>query len=134
MKIQICKVPTRLYKHACLIENDQVEQLDEVVEALVIGQDWHGDVRVVLFVVLRYGVDLDEDLSQRIKDQVRHNTTPRHVPDKIVQVADIPRTKNGKIVELAVRNVVHGRPVKNQDALANPEALTLYKDLPELQH
>ena len=111
----------------------QVEQLDEVVEALVIGQDWHGDVRVVLFVVLRYGVDLDEDLSQRIKDQVRHNTTPRHVPDKIVQVADIPRTKNGKIVELAVRDVVHGREVHNKDALANPEVLELYRDIVVLE-
>ena len=111
----------------------QVEQLDEVVEALVIGQDWHGDVRVVLFVVLRWGVDLDEDLSQRIKDQVRHNTTPRHVPDKIVQVADIPRTKNGKIVELAVRDVVHGREVHNKDALANPEVLELYRDIVVLE-
>ncbi|GMQ76550.1 MAG: acetoacetate--CoA ligase [Gammaproteobacteria bacterium] len=111
----------------------QVEQLDEVVESIVIGQDWDDDVRVVLFVVLRDGVSLDGDLSERIKDQIRRNTTPRHVPARIVQVADIPRTKNGKIVELAVRNVVHGREVKNKDALANPEALELYRDIAALE-
>jgi acetoacetyl-CoA synthetase len=112
----------------------QVEQLDEVVESIVIGQDWaDGDVRVVLFVRLRPGLVLDEALTKKIKDQIRRNTTPRHVPAKIVQVADIPRTKSGKIVELAVRDVVHGRPVKNKEALANPEALDLFKDLPELK-
>jgi len=112
----------------------QVEQLDEVVESLVVGQDWEGDVRVVLFVRLRDGLALDQALSDKIKAQIRRNTTPRHVPAKIVAVADIPRTKSGKIVELAVREVVHGRPVKNLEALANPEALACYKDLPELQH
>ena len=111
----------------------QVEQLDEVVEGLVIGQDWDGDVRVVLFVVLRDGVELDDDLQDRIRGQIRANTSPRHVPAKVVQVADIPRTKNGKIVELAVRDVVHGRDVKNKEALANPEALDLYRDLAVLQ-
>jgi acetoacetyl-CoA synthetase len=111
----------------------QVEQLDEVVESIVIGQDWDDDVRVVLFVVLRDGVSLDGDLCARIKDQIRRNTTPRHVPAKIVQVADIPRTKNGKIVELAVRDMVHGREVKNKDALANPEALELYRDIAALE-
>jgi acetoacetyl-CoA synthetase len=111
----------------------QVEQLPEVVESLVIGQDWEGDVRVVLFVRLRDGVALDEALKNRIKAQIRSNTTPRHVPAKICQVSDIPRTKSGKIVELAVRNVVHGQPVKNQEALANPEALDLFRDLEELQ-
>ena len=111
----------------------QVEQLDEVVEGLVIGQDWDGDVRVVLFLVLRDGVALDDDLRDRIRGQIRANTSPRHVPAKIVQVADIPRTKNGKIVELAVRDVVHGRDVKNREALANPEALDLYRDLEVLQ-
>jgi acetoacetyl-CoA synthetase len=110
----------------------QVEQLDEVVESLVIGQDWNNDVRVVLFVRLREGVTLDEALVKRIKEKVRANTTPRHVPDKVIAVADIPRTKSGKIVELAVRDVVHGRTVKNREALANPEALDLYRDLPEL--
>ena len=111
----------------------QVEQLPEVEESLVIGQDWQGDVRVVLFVRLRAGLTLDEALQDRIRRQIRQNTTPRHVPGKIVQVADIPRTKSGKIVELAVRDVVHGRPVKNQEALANPEALELYRGLDELQ-
>jgi acetoacetyl-CoA synthetase len=110
----------------------QVEQLDEVVESLVIGQDWNNDVRVVLFVRLREGVTLDDALVKRIKEKVRANTTPRHVPDKVIAVADIPRTKSGKIVELAVRDVVHGRSVKNREALANPEALELYRGLPEL--
>ncbi len=110
----------------------QVEQLPEVVEALVIGQDWDNDVRVVLFVRLREGLQLDDGLMQRIKEQIRRNTTPRHVPAKVVQVADIPRTKSGKIVELAVRNVVHGQPVKNKEALANPEALALFADIAEL--
>ena len=111
----------------------QVEQLPEVVEGLVVGQEWEGDVRVVLFIRLREGLRLDQTLIAKIKQQIRNNTTPRHVPARIVQVADIPRTRSGKIVELAVRDVVHGRPVKNQEALANPEALNLFKNLPELQ-
>ena len=111
----------------------QVEQLDEVVEGLVIGQDWDNDVRVVLFVRLREGLALDDALAKKIKDRIRSNTTPRHVPAKIVQVTDIPRTKSGKIVELAVRNVVHGNPVKNLEALANPEALEQFRDRPELR-
>jgi acetoacetyl-CoA synthetase len=111
----------------------QVEQIDEVQESLVIGQDWDGDVRVVLFVRLSDGLELDEALRRRIADQIRRNATPRHVPARVVQVADIPRTRSGKIVELAVRNVVHGRPVGNREALANPEALDLYADLTELR-
>ena len=111
----------------------QVEQLPDVVESLVIGQEWEGDVRVVLFVRLREGLVLDETLVKKIRQQIRGNTTPRHVPAKICQVADIPRTKSGKIVELAVRNVVHRRPVKNREALANPEALALFENLAELQ-
>jgi acetoacetyl-CoA synthetase len=115
----------------------QVERLHEVVESLVIGQDWPpqspSDVRVVLFVKLREGIALDDELTTRIKQTIRDNTTPRHVPAKVLQVADIPRTKSGKIVELAVRNVVHGRPVKNQEALANPEALAHFRDRAELQ-
>ena len=114
----------------------QVEQLEEVTEALVIGQDWppgkNDDVRVVLFVKLKAGRVLDEALIARIKDQIRRNTTPRHVPARVVQVEDIPRTKSGKIVELAVRNVVHGRPVKNVEALANPEALEQFRQRSEL--
>jgi acetoacetyl-CoA synthetase len=111
----------------------QVERLDEVVESLVIGQDWDNDVRVVLFVRLREGVALDEAMVKKIKDQIRSNTTPRHVPAKVVQVSDIPRTKSGKIVELAVRNVVHGNTVKNREALANPEALEHFRDRAELR-
>jgi acetoacetyl-CoA synthetase len=110
----------------------QVEQLDEVVESLVIGQDWAGDVRVVLFVKLRDGVTLDEKIVSRVKQKIRENTTPRHVPAKILQVQDIPRTKSGKIVELAVRDVVHGRQPKNLEALANPEALDFFKERAEL--
>ena len=111
----------------------QVERLDEVQESIVVGQDWQGDVRVVLFVKLKPGIALDDGLARRIKDTIRANTTPRHVPAKIVEVADIPRTKSGKIVELAVRDVIHGRAVKNREALANPEALDLYRDLTELR-
>lgn len=110
----------------------QVEQLEEVLESLVIGQDWDNDVRVVLFVKLRDGVTLDDDLRKRISKQIRDNASPRHVPGKILQVTDIPRTKSGKITELAVRDVVHGRTVKNVEALANPEALDLYRGLPDL--
>ena len=105
----------------------QVEQIPEVVEAICIGQDWENDVRVVLFVRLREGVTLDEALKERIRKQIRTGASPRHVPAKIVQVADIPRTRSGKITELAVRDVVHGRPVKNTEALANPEALALIR-------
>ena len=97
-----------------------------------VGQDWDNDVRVVLFVRLRDGLALDDALAKKIKDRIRVNTTPRHVPAKVVQVADIPRTKSGKIVELAVRNVVHGQPVKNLEALANPEVLEQFRDRPEL--
>ena len=111
----------------------QVEQLDEVVEGLVVGQEWDNDIRVVLFVRLREGLILDGQLTKTIKQQIRNNATPRHVPAKVIQIADIPRTKSGKIVELAVRNLVHGRPVKNREALANPEVLDLYVDIAELQ-
>jgi acetoacetyl-CoA synthetase len=110
----------------------QVEKLDEVIEALVVGQEWDNDVRVVLFVRLRDGLDLDDALTRRIQATIRQNATPRHVPAKVVQVHDIPRTKSGKIVELAVRDVIHGRPVKNKEALANPEALDDFANRPEL--
>ena len=111
----------------------QVENIDAVMEAICVGQQWDGDVRVVLFVVLRHGVTLDDALTDRIKAEVRANTTPRHVPAKIIQVTEIPRTISGKIVELAVRNVIHGREVRNKDALANPGALALYENLEELK-
>jgi acetoacetyl-CoA synthetase len=111
----------------------QVEQIAEVLEAIAIGQDWDNDVRVVLFVRLKPDVQLDNALREAIRRKIRSGASPRHVPAKIVQVADIPRTKSGKITELAVRDVVHGRPVKNTEALANPEALILFKDIAELQ-
>ena len=112
----------------------QVERLDQVVESIAIGQEWQDDVRVVLFVVLREGQALSDDLTHSIRSTIRQHATPRHVPAKIIQVSEIPRTLSGKIVELAVREVVHGRPVNNSDALANPEALANFKDLHELAH
>ncbi|NQV85952.1 MAG: acetoacetate--CoA ligase [Woeseiaceae bacterium] len=111
----------------------QVEKLDEIVESIAVGQVWEGDVRVVLFVVLKEGIELDEALVSRIRNTVRENTTPRHVPAKVLAVAEIPRTKSGKIVELAVRSVVHGEEVKNTEALANPEALKHFRGRAELQ-
>ena len=115
----------------------QVEQLPEVVESIVVGQDQQTDagidVRIVLFVRLRDGLRLDEPLKERIRQQIKTNASPHHVPRKIIQVADIPRTISGKITELAVRDVIHGRAVKNADALANPAALELFRDLPELK-
>jgi len=110
----------------------QLEQLEEILEGLVIGQQWENDTRIVLFVILRQGVTLDDDLIKRIRDKIRTGASPRHLPAKVLQVSDIPRTVNGKITELAVTDVIHGREVKNREALANPEALELYKDMPAL--
>ena len=112
---------------------NQVETMEEVAEALCIGQDWEGDVRVVLFVRLAEGAELDAALASAIRARIRSGASPRHVPAKIIAVSDIPRTKSGKIVELAVREIVHGRPVKNREALANPQALELFENLDELQ-
>jgi len=109
-----------------------VEPLEEVLEALAVGQDWQGDVRIVLFVRLRPPAVLDAALQQRIRETIRAQTTPRHVPARIIAVPDIPRTLSGKPTELAVRNVIHGLPVKNRDALANPDALEHFRDLPDL--
>jgi acetoacetyl-CoA synthetase len=111
----------------------QVEQLPEVIESLAVGQQWDHDERIVLFVRLADGCVLDDALRQRVVNQIRTHTTPRHVPAKIIQVTDIPRTKSGKIVEIAVRHVIHGRAVGNREALANPESLDLFRGLPELQ-
>ena len=111
----------------------QVETIDEILDSLVVGQNWDNDVRVILFVKLREGVSLTEDFTKRIKKTVRENTTPRHVPAKVIAVDDIPYTISGKKVELAVKKIIHGEPVVNRDALANPESLDLYKDLKELQ-
>ncbi len=111
----------------------QVESMPEVLEALAIGQDFEGDVRIILFVRLADGVTLDDKLIAAIKSKIRSGASPRHVPAKVIAVADIPRTKSGKITELAVRDIVHGREVKNKEALANPEALELYRELEELR-
>jgi acetoacetyl-CoA synthetase len=111
----------------------QVERIPEVVESIAIGQEWDHDVRIVLFVKMREGIALDEAMTARIKQQIRSGASPRHVPAKVVAVADIPRTRSGKITEIAVREVVHGRPVKNTEALANPEALAHFKDIPALR-
>ena len=111
----------------------QVESVPAVLESLAIGQAVGDDVRIVLFVVLRAEVTLDDDLRKTIKSQIRKNTTPRHVPEIIAQVPDLPRTVSGKIVELAVRNVVHGDIVKNIEALANPDALDYFKDHPDVR-
>jgi acetoacetyl-CoA synthetase len=110
----------------------QVETLEEVVESVAIGQDWEGDVRVVLFVVLRSGLALDVTLEKKLRDRIRVGASPRHVPARIVQVTDIPRTRSGKLTELAIRDVVHGKPIKNIEALSNPEALEQFRDRPEL--
>jgi acetoacetyl-CoA synthetase len=110
----------------------QVEQIPEVLEAICIGQDWDNDVRVVLFVVLKPGITLNDTLRERIRQKIRVGASPRHVPAKILQVSDIPRTRSGKITELAVRDVVHGHSVKNVEALANPEALAQFRDRSEL--
>jgi len=112
----------------------QVEKLADVLESIAVGQVWKDDVRVILFVKLRDEIVLDDKLRDKIRNVIRKNTTPRHVPAKIIAVTDIPRTISGKIVELAVRSVIHHQPVKNTDALANPEALAYFKDLTELEN
>ena len=109
-----------------------VEQFQEVSESIAIGQEWDGDVRVVLFIRLQTGFQLDEKLMQRIRDAMRQQASPRHVPAKILEVPDIPRTRSGKIVEIAVQHVVHDRKVPNTDALANPDALEFFKNRVEL--
>ena len=111
----------------------QVEKVAEVAESIAISQAWNGDVRIVLFVRLCDGLSMSEPLQQKIAATIREHTTPRHVPAKIIAVPDLPRTINGKLTELTVRNVVHGLPVKNIDALANPDSLAYFKDLPELR-
>jgi acetoacetyl-CoA synthetase len=112
----------------------QVETVEEIQDCLVIGQEWDNDVRIILFVKLNEGVEFNEALIQKVRNVIRNNASPRHIPAKIIPVADIPYTVNGKKVELAVRNIIHGKPVQNIDALANPDALELYKNLKELQN
>jgi acetoacetyl-CoA synthetase len=111
-----------------------VEQVPEVLEAVAVGQAWQNDVRVVLFLRLRDGALLDAPLISSIRQEIRRHASPRHVPAKVIQVGDIPRTLNGKIAEIAVRNAIENRPIKNREALANPESLRLYENLPQLQN
>jgi len=112
----------------------QVEQVPDVAESIAVGQDWDGDVRIILFVKLKSGAKLDDVLTEKIKKQIKTGASPRHVPAKIIQITDIPRTKSGKITEIAVRDVIAGRKIKNIEALANPEALDLYRDLAPLKN
>jgi acetoacetyl-CoA synthetase len=109
-----------------------VEKLTEVVECIVIAQNWNNDVRIVLFLKLQNDHVLTENLKEKVVNQIRTNLTPRHVPAKVVAVPDIPRTRSGKITELAVRDIVHGKEIKNKEALANPEALIHFVNIPEL--
>ncbi len=111
----------------------QAEQMDEVAECMAVSQEWDSDVRIVLFVKLRDGLELDDALRDKIRETIRRNLTPRHVPAKVIQVPDIPRTRNGKLMELAVRNLIHGVAVTNREAAANPEALDFYANIPELK-
>ena len=111
----------------------QVEQVDEVLEAIVVGQDWQADTRLILFVRLDKNINLTEQLIFKIKKKIRDGASPRHVPSKVIMVNDIPRTKSGKIAELAVRDLIHNKEVKNQTALANPECLELYRNLKEIK-
>ena len=111
-----------------------VESFEEILESIVIGQEWEDDIRIVLFVKLKEIISLDEKLKTKIKNKLRQLVSPRHVPAKIISVADIPRTRSGKITELAVRDVIHGKKIKNIEALSNPEALDLFKDLSELNN
>jgi acetoacetyl-CoA synthetase len=111
----------------------QVETFSEIVDSIVVGQRWENDERIILFVKLAEGADLTDSLKGKVKKAIRENASPRHVPAKIIAIKDIPYTINMKKVELAVRNVIHGEPVLNKDALANPESLELYRDLPDVQ-
>jgi acetoacetyl-CoA synthetase len=112
----------------------EVERFKEIKESIVVGQSWDNDVRIILFIVMNTKIYLTEDLSKKIKVQIRKNASPRHVPSKIIEVKDIPRTKSGKIVELSVKNIIEGNNIKNKEALANPEALDQFKNLKELSN
>ena len=111
-----------------------VEKFTEIKESIVVGQAWDNDIRIILFIILNANYELDENLLQKIKMQIKQEASPRHVPAKIILVGDIPRTKNGKIVELAVKNIIEGNEIRNKEALANPEVLEQYKNLKELTY
>ena len=126
---------TTLLKLAATAEiYSEVERFKEVKESIVVGQSWDNDVRIILFIVMNTKFYLTEDLLKKIKLRIKKNASPRHVPSKIIQVKDIPRTKSGKIVELAVKNILDGNNIKNKEALANPEALKQFKNLKELSN
>jgi len=112
----------------------EVEKFKEIKESIVVGQSWDNDIRIILFVIINKNYKLNKDLIKRIKLQIKINASPRHVPSKIIKVKDIPRTKNGKIVELAVKNIIEGNEIKNKEALANPEVLNEFKNLKELKY
>ena len=112
----------------------EVEKFKEIMDSIVVGQVWDNDIRIILFVVLNPKYQLEADLLKRIKIQIRKNASPRHVPAKIIAVTEVPRTKNGKIVELAVKNIIEGNEIKNKEALANPEVLEQYKNIKELNY
>jgi acetoacetyl-CoA synthetase len=111
----------------------QVQKVDEVLECCAVGQQWDNDERVILFVALRDGIELDDDLKKKINTVIRSNATPRHVPSKIIKVRGIPKTNNGKLTELAVKNVIHGKEVVNKDCIEDPSLLDDFRDIPELQ-
>tara|TARA_B100000029_G_scaffold298487_1_gene291555 strand:- start:364 stop:894 length:531 start_codon:yes stop_codon:yes gene_type:complete len=112
----------------------EVEKFIEIKESIVVGQNWDNDIRIILFIVLNPNYELSEELFSDLKKQIKKNVSPRHVPDKVIVVNDIPRTKNGKIVELAVKNIIEGNEIKNKEALANPEVLEEYKNFKELNY
>ena len=107
-------------------------QIPEIIEALVVARDIDSDVELVLFVRLQNDISLTDDIIKTIKDKIRTNASPRHVPKKVIQVSDLPRTRSGKLVEIAVRDIIHGKEVKNMEAIANPEALLQFKNMKEL--
>ena len=112
----------------------EIEKFKEIKESLVIGQSWNNDIRIILFVITKENYKLHEDLIKKIKLQIKKNVSPRHVPNKIIRIKDIPKTKNGKIVELTVKNIIEGNKIKNKEALANPEVLDQFKNLKELKY
>ena len=112
----------------------EVEKFKEIKESIVVGQSWDNDIRIVLFVIMNQNYKFNNQLIKKIKFQIKTNASPRHVPSKIIKVIDIPRTKNGKIVELAVKNIIEGNDIKNKEALANPEILNDFKNLMELKY
>ena len=115
------------------MDDQQVEDIDFITEGLVVGQDYNDDIRIVLFITTKNNEQLDEEKIKSIKTRIRKNCSPKHVPSIIIKVPEIPRTKSGKIVELAVRKVIHGETINNKEAIANPEALKYFENIPQLK-